>query len=459
MPHIAEFSWMICRMKGLNMRSMMSRTVSVVSLCAGHALSANDPAPVTLEPSRGTVNQVAHIYYNAVSGERVVTLLGDGQTAPADTDSNQPIWSSLVQNACESQGYTTEFYFGLDDATGGTLLATGAMLSDYGDLPSDTVVDCIQINWVVAHPDTDLNSDGIGDGVQGLAGEWGVWDLDNGRAINQCDRVPLLLFQLINLPGHVGEPGELSSFTATFDLRADFDGDDFSFEICDTDGDCQTAAFCYSSIDYDSDSVPDGPIGAADRNFDGLLDSDLDGDGLSDWGWSVVFTQPGTFDFDDDGQPDGVPAPSDADTIGVSFGFPEGAAVDNLDGTWTWDIDTTVDDAGTGAEDRYALYEPDGSGCFLYNGGYWFGGFACEGGLIDTGGIGYTPPAMFQFVLYGPNACICCTQDINGDGELNFFDVSLFLQDYNAGGDYNGDGSTNFFDVSAFLTDFNAGCP
>ena len=52
-----------------------------------------------------------------------------------------------------------------------------------------------------------------------------------------------------------------------------------------------------------------------------------------------------------------------------------------------------------------------------------------------------------------------CPADLNGDGMLNFFDVSLFLQGYNTGADYNGDGSTNFFDVSAFLTDYNMGCP
>lgn len=53
----------------------------------------------------------------------------------------------------------------------------------------------------------------------------------------------------------------------------------------------------------------------------------------------------------------------------------------------------------------------------------------------------------------------CCPPDLNHDGQLNFFDVSLFLQDYNAGGDYNGDGGTNFFDVSSFLTEYNQGCP
>ena len=55
-----------------------------------------------------------------------------------------------------------------------------------------------------------------------------------------------------------------------------------------------------------------------------------------------------------------------------------------------------------------------------------------------------------------------CPADLNGDGMLNFFDVSEFLTAYNAmdpAADFNDDGVFNFFDVSAFLTDFNAGCP
>ncbi|MCA9276920.1 MAG: S8 family serine peptidase [Phycisphaerales bacterium] len=55
-----------------------------------------------------------------------------------------------------------------------------------------------------------------------------------------------------------------------------------------------------------------------------------------------------------------------------------------------------------------------------------------------------------------------CPADLNGDGNLDFFDVSAFLVAYNAmdpAADFNGDGSFNFFDVSAFLSDFSAGCP
>ncbi len=55
-----------------------------------------------------------------------------------------------------------------------------------------------------------------------------------------------------------------------------------------------------------------------------------------------------------------------------------------------------------------------------------------------------------------------CIADFNGDGTLNFFDVSAFLTEFgiqSALADINGDGAWNFFDVSAFLQAFIAGCP
>ncbi len=55
-----------------------------------------------------------------------------------------------------------------------------------------------------------------------------------------------------------------------------------------------------------------------------------------------------------------------------------------------------------------------------------------------------------------------CSIDYNNDGELNFFDVSLFLSFFAANdpaADLVDDGALNFFDVSAFLTLFSAGCP
>ncbi|MCA9275186.1 MAG: hypothetical protein KDA29_04095 [Phycisphaerales bacterium] len=56
-----------------------------------------------------------------------------------------------------------------------------------------------------------------------------------------------------------------------------------------------------------------------------------------------------------------------------------------------------------------------------------------------------------------------CHPDFNGDGRLDFFDVSIFLSAFTnmdfTIADYNMDGAIDFFDVSAFLADFQAGCP
>jgi hypothetical protein len=55
-----------------------------------------------------------------------------------------------------------------------------------------------------------------------------------------------------------------------------------------------------------------------------------------------------------------------------------------------------------------------------------------------------------------------CQADLTGDGVLNFFDISAFLNAYNTMdpiADFDGNGIFNFFDVSAFLNAFNAGCP
>ena len=55
-----------------------------------------------------------------------------------------------------------------------------------------------------------------------------------------------------------------------------------------------------------------------------------------------------------------------------------------------------------------------------------------------------------------------CIPDITADGNLDFFDVSAFLNAFNTGdplADLTGDGNLDFFDVSAFLNAFSAGCP
>ncbi len=49
-----------------------------------------------------------------------------------------------------------------------------------------------------------------------------------------------------------------------------------------------------------------------------------------------------------------------------------------------------------------------------------------------------------------------CTPDFTGDGEVDFFDISVFVTERI---DYNHDTIFNFFDISEFLSDYVAGCP
>lgn len=66
------------------------------------------------------------------------------------------------------------------------------------------------------------------------------------------------------------------------------------------------------------------------------------------------------------------------------------------------------------------------------------------------------------FLIEGFSPPRACDADLNGDGSLDFFDVSAFLSAFNAQdavADFDGNGVWDFFDVSAFLNAYNAGCP
>lgn len=453
--------------------------VLACAVCAGSVCSFSPAAesPTKLQVGEGIVKDVAHIYYNIASGERVVTLLGEGQSAGADNGISGAIWSARVSNPCADQGFTTNFFFGLDDNSGTTTAATNATSMNWGDVPVDTLVDCVHIDWVTDHDDVDDDSDGIGDGVVGLSGQWTFWDGENGRILQSCTRLPIVSFIFTDLPGDTSPPedGFLAGYSADVDLAATFMGTSLIFEIGDSDGDLQGAWFGSNDIDIDSDGIGDGvsigdtsTVGGfplVDRDFDGLADADLDLDGLFDWGWSVRFRQPGTADLDSDGVNEGDILDS-MKTIGISFGIPEGTAVDNGDTTWTWEIDTSVADAGNGSEDAFALFDSS----FDYIGTFFFGGFSCAADDITRQ---YSPYTGFEFQLFGPSGSNNCPgSDILGCsqadfaepfGTLNFFDVSSFLSYYNEQSpcaDLSAPfGAWNFFDVSAYLGAFGAACP
>ena len=91
----------------------------------------------------------------------------------------------------------------------------------------------------------------------------------------------------------------------------------------------------------------------------------------------------------------------------------------------------------------------------------WFNGrFEGYGGTISApmGVEAYASTGLVPLLCEAPP----CPADMNGDGALNFFDVSAFLSAFakaDPSADFTDDGQFNFFDVSAFLSAFSAGCP
>jgi len=72
-------------------------------------------------------------------------------------------------------------------------------------------------------------------------------------------------------------------------------------------------------------------------------------------------------------------------------------------------------------------------------------------------------PVIVDFIMPAPAGDPCPSPpDYVDDDQLNFFDVSAFLNlfsNQDPGADVNNDGEFNFFDVSGFLSAFSAGCP
>ncbi len=78
-----------------------------------------------------------------------------------------------------------------------------------------------------------------------------------------------------------------------------------------------------------------------------------------------------------------------------------------------------------------------------------------------TVGMWVNPNIQLTATLQVPSAGVC-EADLTGDGNLDFFDISAFLNGFNTQdpiADFDNNGAWDFFDVSAFLNAFNAGCP
>jgi hypothetical protein len=143
----------------------------------------------------------------------------------------------------------------------------------------------------------------------------------------------------------------------------------------------------------------------------------------------------------------------------------DGVLVNDVDQAFrviTVDTAYELDPAYVAPSNGVVMMNADGS--FMY---------AADAGFVGEDSFSYrsmtTIPGVPNPVYSDPATVVvrvayagCGVADFNGDGALNFFDVSAFLVAYQgneATADINADGLLNFFDVSAFLVAYQAGCP
>ncbi|MCC5824214.1 MAG: hypothetical protein LAT64_12615 [Phycisphaerales bacterium] len=398
-----------------------------------------------IEPEGMTADEelAGHYYLNVATGELIFNRFQPA-TSPIRGASTE-VWMADNRLPCADFGQTSGTSGLIDRIGGGNDWDTGSMILHWGDIPADTVIDAVQVRYSTRH--IDVIVDGSPAGVEGFGAEWTWNDGDNGR--NSClTRTPLVGLTLFNLPGRTTVPPgtALSVYIFTVDM-ADAG---ISFEIGDSDGDPQGA------------DVHNPFFFITDTSGDGFPDGDLDGDGLADFSYTQRFFQPGTVDWNGDGNLDGdINAWADA---GNSLVAPTGTAVpipDHPTNRWTIDpVDPLP--AGQGIEDSFdRYYFPFGDDFSVFVGSFFYSGFSCDAN--GDGTFARRSYAQFWHVMLGPDgAPQPCPADFNGDGLVNFFDVSAFIAAFNnqdPAADINGDGLWNFFDVSAFITLFNAGCP
>lgn len=423
--------------------------ISALGLAAVAGMAAANPGfqsmdeeGVFIEPAHMLVaeEEEAYFYLNLATGEKIATAMND-LSRPRGGPVAPEVWMADNRLPCAAYGQTAGTSGLIDDIDATTAWPTGSIVLHWGDIPADTVIDSVQVRYSTRHVDVDADQDGFADGVVGFGCEWSWYEGDNGA--NSCFRLPLASITLYNLPGRTTGGTALSVYVYTLDLG----GSDVSFEIGDTDGDAQ---------------------GADIHNPFHGFEADLDFDGLIDFSYAQRFFQPGTVDFDGDGIADGDP--DAAADCGNSLVAPSGPAVQNTASTPDMYMISPVDPfpAGQGMEDRFDRFRVV-EGEWLYVGTYHYSRFSC-----DSNGDGVPGPyrsyAQFWHIMYGPAESPACRTDIfplgAPDGQLNFFDLSTFINLFNAqnpAADFfpasGGDGLFNFFDLSTFIGEFNAGCP
>lgn len=166
-----------------------------------------------------------------------------------------------------------------------------------------------------------------------------------------------------------------------------------------------------------------------------------------------------------------VPAPANGDAPGVYMTSQnDGPVIDPGDLVMTSWLYDSLD----GVTDADLLLSTDGGSTFPTTIGTGFDASAGSFGwnapdvgstdavlrlvIRDSDGDESFDDSDLSFTITGST----CAVDLTGDGVLDFFDISAFLNAFGSMdpvADLTGEGDFDFFDISAFLSAFSAGCP
>ncbi len=169
-------------------------------------------------------------------------------------------------------------------------------------------------------------------------------------------------------------------------------------------------------------------------------DTDLDGDGLSDFGYSIEFIHP-------EGQ--------SGETYLVLHA-PDGVAAPDGQGGWTVGSVAPLP-AAQGTEDAADVYTRDGNGDLVYE--------RSIGGTFSCDPANPQPFMQIGMTLFTAEKAEECAADLVGADGVNIFDLIEFVQLYSAGdpgADFapsGGDGLVNIFDLLEYTNLYVAGCP
>ncbi|MCC6677560.1 MAG: EF-hand domain-containing protein [Phycisphaerales bacterium] len=329
------------------------------AVVAGTATGFAAAAPGVAEAG-GPVRIAGHIYINAATGEVVRTPAGGSRL-------DELYWGD--SGPCGG-------FFRQDDPARapGAVDAFATLAVHWGDTPA-----ALTTGYEIAYA-TNIGCDTAGSGIAGLSiVNTFIADYDGGLD-----------------PGGGGASGILAVEVGTI-----------------AGGNCTLGSSLFQGWVYTID------LGGTGFEFE-WGETDLDGDGLLDFGYGYEFIQ------------------NQAGAKGVIGPYLVRPA--SLGGSGT----------ALGCPDRFDWFNDRGN---VYAGGFWFGGGDCSA----------TPPrpyASFFLNLYGRlEVSRCELIDFNGDGVIDFADYLEFLNRYDTldlSVDLNGDGVVDFADYLEFLNLYDA---